>query len=197
MSNIETPYFSSGKFTKVYIICGKSTNLHPDGKINFPQCCRYNNARIKITRRRKILGEDLGGKKGKSDVFYSLQKKKAYNIVLNSLFINKTLHTFMWSFQSKILCMWCHTRFLARSGQSRQFRSATWKSFNKNKSSFQYLPLSLCKFYLTVLKLLCENVIPGTIYFLFLCFNSKYHLLLTCDIFDKSLLRSTKMYMCY
>lgn len=97
MSNIETPYFSSGKFTKVYIICGKSTNLHPDGKINFPQCCRYNNARIKITRRRKILGEDLGGKKRKSDVFYSLQKKKmceALYLTFN-LFINKIFHTFL------------------------------------------------------------------------------------------------------
>ena len=38
--NIETPYFSSGNFTKISIICGKSINLHPDDKIDFPQCHR-------------------------------------------------------------------------------------------------------------------------------------------------------------
>ena len=37
-SNIERPYFSSGKFTKICMICGKSRNLHPDGKINFLHC---------------------------------------------------------------------------------------------------------------------------------------------------------------
>ena len=77
MSNIETPYFSSGKFTKACIICGKSTNLHRDDKVNFPQCCRCNNARIKITGRRKILGEDLGGKKGKV-MYFTLYKRKKH-----------------------------------------------------------------------------------------------------------------------
>ena len=88
MSNIETPYFSSGKFTKICIICGKSTNL--------PKCHWCNNARIKITRRSKILVEDLGRKKRRSDVFYLLQKIKVYiqHCIKHSLFINKKLSYF-------------------------------------------------------------------------------------------------------
>ena len=73
-SNIETPHLFIGKFTKICIICGKSTNVHPDDKINFPQCRRCNNPRIKITRRRKNLGEDLGGGKKEKLMYFTLYK---------------------------------------------------------------------------------------------------------------------------
>ena len=110
-----------------------------------------------LTRRRKASANNLGWKKRKSDVFYSLQKKKmceALYLTFN-LFINKIFHTFLWSFQLKnlmyvMLDLFCSTR----SCQSRQVRSVIWKSFNKNKYCLQYLPLYLCNFYLTVCKLL-------------------------------------------
>ena len=99
MSNIETPYFSSGRFTKICIICGKSTNLHPDDKINFPKCHRCNNARIKITRRRKILVEDLGRKKKEVMYFICYRRKKCvYSIALNIVsLLTKNFYTSGWS----------------------------------------------------------------------------------------------------
>ena len=114
--------------------------------------------RIKITRRRKILGEDFGGKKRKSDAFYLLfftKEKSIQPCIKHCLFISKTFHTFVWPLQLKNYAyVTLHLFFSTCSGQSRKFRSAKWKSFLKNKSCIQYLPLYLCNSYLAVLKLL-------------------------------------------
>ena len=90
-------HFCIGKLTKICTFTGRSTNLHPDNNINFPYCRRCNNVRIKITKKRKILGEVLVGKKWKSYTFYWLLFTKEKTIqprIKHSLFISKTLHAF-------------------------------------------------------------------------------------------------------
>ena len=114
-------HFSSipiAKFTKICIICGRSTSLHLSDNRNSPQCCRCNNVGIKTTRRRKIIGEE----EVMYFTHYSLQKKKSIqHWIKHSFFISKFLHTFVWSFQSKNLTyVISHSFFRARSGQSRQ-----------------------------------------------------------------------------
>ena len=106
-------HFSSipiAKFTKICMISGRSTNLHPSDNINSPQCCRCNNAGIKTTRRRKIIGKE----EVMYFTHYSLQKKKAYSIELNkaSLLVKPSILSCDLSNQ-KILLMWRHTRFSA------------------------------------------------------------------------------------
>ena len=106
-------HFSSipiAKFTKICMISGRSTNLHPSDNINSPQCCRCNNAGIKTTRRRKIIGKE----EVMYFTHYSLQKKKAYSIELNkaSLLVKPSILSCDLSNQ-KILLMWRHTHFSA------------------------------------------------------------------------------------
>ena len=112
--------------------------------LSMQQCRNKNNQKKENYRERR------------SDVFYSLlftKEKSIQHWIKQSFFISKTLHTFVWSFQSKNLTyVTSHSFFSARSGQSRQVRSATWKSFNKNKS------LYLCNFYLVVLKLMSAKM---------------------------------------
>ena len=55
-----------------------------------------------------------------------------------------------------LLFLKCHRACLFQWTCSVRF--ATWKSFNSDKSSFQYLPLYLCNFDLTVIKLLEQNL---------------------------------------
>ena len=103
------------------------------------------------------------GREKKEKVMYFIcyrRKKCIYSILLNIAFsLTKSIHTFVWSFQlESLMYVMLHLFFSTCSGQRRQVRSVTWKSFTKDQSCFQYLPLYLCNFYFVVLKLLGQNL---------------------------------------